>query len=199
MKKIVLTIATVLLIAGLFACTQNASTPAQGGGDAGTPAKPGSGTDNAQSAVPGKPPATPPSEAPQASSSEQPEPGDKIKADGSSVLLQVPSEVRFGEMSAATLINNSGYEISYGASYYFQYYVNGAWAQLKYKEGQERAWIAIAYMTEPGGKMTFDFMINSDDYTIPLGPGEYRLVKDISADNGGNFASFQVTGTFTIK
>ena len=193
MKKIVLMICTVLLIAVLFACTQNANAPVKD-----------NGVDDPQSAVSEQQPETPPSEAPKdpsnaAGSSEQPAADAKIKADSSSVLLKMPTEVRFGETATATLINNSDYEISYGASYSFQYYVNGAWAELKYREGKERAWIAIAYITQPGGEMAFDFVINADEFTVPLGPGEYRIVKDISAENNGDFSSFEITGVFTIK
>ncbi|GEM_PF-4505102 len=196
MKKIIPMALAVLLVATLFACTQNTGAPVQDSG-----ANESSSVEEQQSAAPGQPSEAPSSETPQApvDPAEQPEDDDKIKADKESVLLQAPSEVRFGETATATLLNNSDQEITFGAAYSFQYYVNGAWAALNYREGKERAWIAIAYILHPGGERTFDFVLNADDYTIPLGPGEYRLVKSISADNGGEGASFEVTATFTVK
>lgn len=196
MKKIIPMALAVLLVATLFACTQNTGAPVQDSG-----VNESSSVEEQQSAAPGQPSEAPSSETPQApvDPAEQPEDDDKIKADKESVLLQAPSEVRFGETATATLLNNSDQEITFGAAYSFQYYVNGAWAALNYREGKERAWIAIAYILHPGGERTFDFVLNADDYTIPLGPGEYRLVKSISADNGGEGASFEVTATFTVK
>lgn len=196
MKKIIPMALAVLLVATLFACTQNTGAPIQDSG-----VNESSGVKEQQSAEPGQSSEMPSSETPQASSGsgEQPKDDDKIEADKSSVLLQAPPEVQFGEVATATLINTSDQEISFGAAYSFQYYVNGAWAALHYREGKERAWIAIAYILHPGGERTFDFVLNADDYTIPLGPGEYRLVKSISADNGGEGSSFEITAAFKVK
>ncbi len=189
MKNIIFTLFAVLLVAGLFACTQNTGAPA---GDSGS--EPGNSLEGQPNAEPGRSPEAPPA----SSAAGQPPADDIIKADDSSVLLEMPEQVRFGEAATATLVNNSDEMLTFGAGYSFQYYVNGAWVSLNYREGRQRAFIAIAYMLSPGGEMEVSFIIENDEFTIPLGPGEYRLIKSIAADNGGESTDFEVKGVFTI-
>lgn len=182
MKKICFAVILALLVAGLTACAQNVGAPSGGSGV--------SGESSAGSSV---------ATSSEATSSSALAPEQKIKADSSSVILRMPSEVRFGETATATIVNNSSYEISYGAQYTFQYFVDGAWVDLEPLEGKERMWIAIAYITQPGEEAAFDFVIYPDEFTVALKPGEYRLVKNVTADNDGESASFEITGTFTAK
>lgn len=183
MKKIIPMVLAVLLVAVLFACTQNTNASAESGSgsesDSGSEVQPNAGSS--------QPPIV-----------ELPPEGDIVKADESSVLLEMPSKVRFGETATATLVNNSGQELTFGADYGLQYYVNGAWVSLNYREGKERMVIAIAYILEPGGEMAVDFVINDDEFTIPVGPGEYRLIKTVTANNGGEASPLELKGTFTI-
>lgn len=176
MKKIFTALFLALIIASVTACSKNANVPVSNSGSANT-------SSGSQAAV---------------SSSEQ-TPNQNIKADSSSVTVRMPSEVRVGETATATIENNSSYEISYGAEYTFEYLKDGEWVALKPLQGKERMWIAIAYITQPGEEATFDFVIYPDEFTSPLEPGEYRIVKSIHADNGGEAASFEITGNFTIK
>lgn len=171
MKKIFIAM-VLLLVVGLTACVQEVNAPIENGG--------------AKNAY-------------QGSISSNVAPSEPVKADSSSVLLDMPSEVRPGETATATIVNNSAYEVSYGANYSFQYHENGAWVDLSYKEGKERMWIAIAYITRPGEEAKFDFVIYPDEFTAALQPGEYRLVKNVSSDNGGASGSFEIAGDFAIK
>lgn len=173
MNKIYAILIAVSMLAGLAACTQKASS---------SPANSSSGN-------------TP--EVSSSSTAQSPE--LNIKADSSSVVIQMPSEVKAGETATATIVNNSSFEISYGAEYSFEYFANDQWTALKPKEGKERMWIAIAYITQPGEEAAFDFVIYPDEFTEPVQPGKYRLVKSISSDNGGAASSFKITGEFTIK
>lgn len=177
MRKIFTALLLTLVIASLTSCSQNANVP----------------VDISNSSVDSS--AISQVEAP---SSEQP-PNQNTKADSTNVTITMPSEVRVGETATATIQNNSSYEITYGADYTFQHLINGEWVALKPLQGKERMWIAIAYITQPGEEATFDFVIYPDEFTAPLEPGEYRLVKSINADNGGEGTSFEITGNFTIK
>lgn len=176
MKKIFTAFILALIIASFTACTQNANVPV---GNSGSSDSSSAG----QVEVP----------------SSEPTPNQDIKADSSSVTIRMPSEVRIGETATAAIENNSSYEISYGAEYTFQYFTNGEWVALKPLQGKERMWIAIAYITQPGEEAAFDFVIYPDEFTVPLEPGEYRIVKNIHADNAGEASSFEITGNFTIK
>ncbi len=183
MKKICLWLICVSLIAGMTACAQDGNVSSSS--DSSSVASESS-TGSA-------------AEGPGADSSSTAQtPYQQVKADSASVVLEVPSEVQAGETATATMINNSSYEITYGAEYTFEYFANDEWTALKPKEGKERAWIAIAYLTQPGEEATFDFVIYPDEFTEPLQPGKYRLVKNISSDNGGVASSFKVTGEFTV-
>ena len=177
MRRIITALFLALAIASFTSCSQNANVP----------------VDNSNSSTNSS--AVSQVEEP---SSEQP-PNQNTKADSSSVTIRMPSEVRVGETATATIENNSAYEISYGAEYTFQHLINGEWVTLKPLQGKERMWIAIAYITQPGEEATFDFVIYPDEFTVQLEPGEYRIVKNIHADNGGEGASFEITGNFTIK
>lgn len=188
MKKMIPMALAMLLVAVLFACTQNTNAPAQSGSGS----EPGSSSEVQPDAEPASPPlAQPPIE-------KLPPEGDIIKADESSVLLEMPSKVRFGETATATLINNSGEELTFGADYRLQYDVNGAWVSLNYREGKQRAVIAIAYILSPGGEMSVDFIIEEDEFTIPVGPGKYRLIKTVTANSGGEASPLELKGVFTI-
>ncbi|HWP52196.1 MAG TPA: immunoglobulin-like domain-containing protein [Clostridia bacterium] len=200
MKRILTMMIVLLMVAGLTACAQNVSAPVGNS----------SSSDDSSSSValpgiaagepsPEKGSSTPDqSEIPSTAPSES-TPTPEIKADTTSVILDMPSEVKFGETATATIINNSTSELVYGVDYTFQYYVNGGWANLKYREGKERVWIEIACSTQPGEKGTLDFDINSDEFTIPLKAGDYRLVKNIGVRNGDELSPLGIAGTFTIK
>lgn len=134
-----------------------------------------------------------------AGDSSQLAPAKKIIADSESVTLRIPQEVKFGETATATIINNSSYEIVYGADYTFQYYTNGDWVDLNYQEGKERVWIEIAFSTVPGAEGEFDFVINADEFTVPLEPGKYRLVKNVGVINDNELMQLELASEFAIK
>ena len=188
MKKLYVWLSMLGVVAALAACGQASDVPSDGGGASSSEAP----------SQPGLPPSTSAKPPAQASSSQM-QSNAYVMADSTSVVLKMPEQVQFGETATATIINNSDYEIVYGAEYAFECLTEGKWVPLRYREGKERVWIAIAYILKPGEEATFGFEILADEFTVPLKAGEYRLIKHISSDNGVEHSNFNITGGFNIK
>ncbi len=212
MKKVVATMILLLAVAVLAACAQEANVPAVGSSAAEEPgsmvqAPPskmqpsGSGTaepvegGTAAILAPSAPPATEPARDLPAAS---PKLASGTDADSKSVVLRMPSEVKFGETATATIVNNSSYTISFGVDYTFQYYTDNEWVDLQNKEGKERVWIEIACLLEPDSEGAVDFVIYQDEFTTALQPGEYRLIKNVYPWVEGMDSNVEIMGDFTV-
>lgn len=210
MKKLCIIMMFLLVVVGVAACAQDVSAPVT---DSGVKNVPSSVTEDPSSAVelptrgndtsaqePASSISEPEENLPVTSDvSSQQSPAQIIKADSSSVVLRMPTEVKFGEVATTTIVNNSSYQISFGADYTFQYYINNEWIDLQNEEGKERMWLEWACLVEPQGDAPLDFVIYQDEFTTALQPGEYRLLKNIYPRVEGMDSHFEITGNFTIK
>ncbi len=210
MKKVVATMILLLAVAVLAACAQEANVPAVGSAaeEPGSmvqapPSKTqpsGSGTaepvegGTAAILAPAPPVTEPAKNLPAAS----PKLASGTDADSKSVVLRMPSEVKFGETATATIVNNSSYTISFGVDYTFQYYTDNEWVDLQNKEGKERVWIEIACLLEPDSEGAVDFVIYQDEFTTALQPGEYRLIKNVYPWVEGMDSNVEIMGDFTV-
>ncbi len=93
-----------------------------------------------------------------------------------------------------TLYNGTTYVAAFGEPTYLQQKKDGKWRDVPFKE--ERAWIAIAYLLEPGKSKEIGLCL---EWFNTLEAGTYRIVKDVSFDLGnGQSASVKATGEFKI-
>ncbi len=93
------------------------------------------------------------------------------------------------------LQNGTDYTLTFGEASYLQQKKDGVWKDVPFNG--DVAWIAIAYMLEPG--KTQEVALSLDLFS-ELEEGTYRLVKDVSCDIGnGRTVSAKVTGQFRIE
>ncbi len=93
------------------------------------------------------------------------------------------------------LYNGTDYTMTFGEASYLQQKKDGAWKDVPFNG--DVAWIAIAYILEPGESKEVALSLN---LFSTLEEGTYRLVKDVSFDIGnGQSAQAKVAGEFRIE
>jgi len=112
----------------------------------------------------------------------------EISAPGAGLFLEMEHTVYDPSVERYTyfLRNDTEQEVDFGAAYTIQQLVNGTWQDLE-PEG-EIAWIAVAYILQPGDTMALT--CGFDLYEEEPVPGTYRLVK--KAGSQTLYAEFEI-------
>ncbi len=93
------------------------------------------------------------------------------------------------------LHNGTDYTVTFGEASYLQQKKDGVWKDVPFNG--DVAWIAIAYILEPGESKEVALPLN---LFSELEEGTYRLVKDVSCDIGnGQTVQTKVVGQFRIE
>ena len=176
MKKIIMILCFVLLIAMMVSCGENGSS---------TDSSENAGSDSKTKESPTKP-------EDDVDSHKYVEPGEDAPVE----MLVKPGE---DGSYVLTIRNNSKEQRTYGNPFYIEKYEDGEWIRLSVKEsvGENETFTDESYVLDAGQEVTHVLMLG---YLYDLSaPGKYRIVKTFVAENGNpgtdilmQYAEFEV-------